>query len=214
MEKLQFIVNHWWKSCSDETRIKSPLRRLKNMGMVSEKLYRKMYQHTSRHLENSWPVIESVSIKKKENRNPGSNLDLSYPNLNWVLLAWKRWVNDTGTYFRKDQNTLWTLHFWNCHSMTQNWCSNAIYHTIYSVTFCDRKNLSLTYLYADDTTIYCIAETMDFLTYPLNNVLAELRNGATEIRWYQTQKNVKQWSCSGNQHLLALSKLFVLAITS
>ena len=46
------------------------------MGMVSEKLYRKMYQHTLRHFENSWPVIESVSIKKKENRTPGSNLDL------------------------------------------------------------------------------------------------------------------------------------------
>ena len=29
-----------------------------------------------RHLENFWPVIESVSIKKKKNRNPGSNLDL------------------------------------------------------------------------------------------------------------------------------------------
>ena len=32
-----------------------------------------------------WTVIKSVSIKKKENRNPGSNqtsnADLSYPNL-------------------------------------------------------------------------------------------------------------------------------------
>ena len=33
-----------------------------------------------------------------------------------------------------------------------------------------------TYLYADDTTIYCIAETMDLLTNTLNNVQAELRN--------------------------------------
>ena len=33
-----------------------------------------------------------------------------------------------------------------------------------------------TCLYADDTTINCIAETMDFLTNTLNNVLAELRN--------------------------------------
>ena len=32
-----------------------------------------------------------------------------------------------------------------------------------------------TYLYADDTTIYCIAETMDLLTNSLNNVLAELQ---------------------------------------
>ena len=32
-----------------------------------------------------------------------------------------------------------------------------------------------TYLYADDTTIYRIAETMDLLTNTLNNVLAELQ---------------------------------------
>ena len=32
-----------------------------------------------------------------------------------------------------------------------------------------------TYLYADDTTIYCIAETMDLLTISLKNVLAELQ---------------------------------------
>ena len=33
-----------------------------------------------------------------------------------------------------------------------------------------------TYLYADNTTIYCIAETMDLLTNSLNNiVLAELQ---------------------------------------
>ena len=32
-----------------------------------------------------------------------------------------------------------------------------------------------TYLYADDTTIYCIAETRDLLTNSLNNVLAELQ---------------------------------------
>ena len=29
-----------------------------------------------RHLENFWPAIGSVSIKKKENRIPGSNMDL------------------------------------------------------------------------------------------------------------------------------------------
>ena len=34
-----------------------------------------------RSFKNFWPVIESVSIKKKDNRNPGANLDLSYPNL-------------------------------------------------------------------------------------------------------------------------------------
>ena len=32
-----------------------------------------------------------------------------------------------------------------------------------------------TYLYADDTTIYCIAETMNLLTNSLNNVLADLQ---------------------------------------
>ena len=32
-----------------------------------------------------------------------------------------------------------------------------------------------TYLYADDTTIYCIVETMDLLTNTLNNVRAELQ---------------------------------------
>ena len=32
-----------------------------------------------------------------------------------------------------------------------------------------------TYLYADDTTIYCIAETIDLLTNTVNNVLAELQ---------------------------------------
>ena len=32
-----------------------------------------------------------------------------------------------------------------------------------------------TYLYADDTTIFCISETMDLLTNTLNNVLAELQ---------------------------------------
>ena len=41
-----------------------------------------------RHLENFWPVIESVSIKKKENRNPGSNPDLSYPNLSPLPLQY------------------------------------------------------------------------------------------------------------------------------
>lgn len=32
-----------------------------------------------------------------------------------------------------------------------------------------------TYLYANDTTIYCAAETIDVLTNTLNNVLAELQ---------------------------------------
>ena len=48
------------------------------------------------------------------------------------------------------------------------------------------------YLYTDDTTIYCIAETMDLPTNSLNNVLAELQEWCAEIGWYHTQKNVKQ----------------------
>ena len=39
-EKFQSIVNHWWKFYSDQTRIKSLLKRLKNIGIASEKLYR------------------------------------------------------------------------------------------------------------------------------------------------------------------------------
>ena len=38
--KFQSIVNHWWKFCSDQAREKSLLKRLKNIGMVSEKVYR------------------------------------------------------------------------------------------------------------------------------------------------------------------------------
>ena len=38
-DKDQFIVNHWWKFCSDRTRIKSILRRLKDIGVVCWKLY-------------------------------------------------------------------------------------------------------------------------------------------------------------------------------
>ena len=40
-----------------------------------------------------------------------------------------------------------------------------------------------TYLYADDTTIYCVAETMDLLTNTLNNVLAELQERCKQ-KWY------------------------------
>ena len=35
----------------------------------------------TRHLNFFWPIIESVSIKKKQNRHTGSNPDLSYPYL-------------------------------------------------------------------------------------------------------------------------------------
>ena len=38
--KPQFVINIWWKFCNDRTRIKSLLRRLKNIGVVSQKQYR------------------------------------------------------------------------------------------------------------------------------------------------------------------------------
>ena len=37
-------------------------------------------------MENFWRVIESVFTKKKEDRDPGSNPNLSYPNLSALLL--------------------------------------------------------------------------------------------------------------------------------
>ena len=58
-----------------------------------------------------------------------------------------------------------------------------------------------TYLYADDTTIYCIAEAIDLLTNTLNNVLAELllllllpvtELGMVRQKFDGTTKNVKQ----------------------
>ena len=39
-DKCQFIFNHWRKFCSDRRRIKTLLRRMKNIGVVFEKLYR------------------------------------------------------------------------------------------------------------------------------------------------------------------------------
>lgn len=33
-----------------------------------------------------------------------------------------------------------------------------------------------TYLYADDTTLYCVAETIDAFTNKLHNALADLKN--------------------------------------
>ena len=44
-------------------------------------LFRKRTLPFLKHLENFWPVIENGSTKKKEDCSPGSNQDLSYPNL-------------------------------------------------------------------------------------------------------------------------------------
>ena len=52
--------------------------------------FRKRSLPFSRHLENSWPVIESVPIKKKENRNPESNPDpCASPNLSPLPLHYQ-----------------------------------------------------------------------------------------------------------------------------
>ena len=63
-----------------------------------------------------------------------------------------------------------------------------------------------TYLYADDTTIYCIAETMDLLTNTLNNVQAKLRNSIPQpekckamiMQWKSTFTGPIQALCLGN----------------
>ena len=71
-----------------------------------------------------------------------------------------------------------------------------------------------TYLYADDTTIYCIAETMDLLTNSVNNVLAELQEWCDRNSTVPHPEKCKQWSCSANQHLLALSNNIIKWTTS
>ena len=50
-DKLQFIVNHWWKFCGDRTRITSLLRRLKNISMVCEKLYWNTFKVRTKQVE-------------------------------------------------------------------------------------------------------------------------------------------------------------------
>ena len=61
-----------------------------------------------------------------------------------------------------------------------------------------------TYLYADDTTIL-YRRNYGFVNKHTKPTMFQLNSNkvATEICEYCTQKNVKQWSCSGNQHLLA-----------
>ena len=68
-----------------------------------------------------------------------------------------------------------------------------------------------TYLYAEDTTIYCIAETMDLLTNSLNNVLAELQEWCDRNSMVPLPDKCKAMIMQRKSTLLALSKLFVLA---
>ena len=49
-DKLKFTVNLWWQFCSDRTRIKSLLRWLKKIVMVSKKL------HVSKHPKRSFRI--------------------------------------------------------------------------------------------------------------------------------------------------------------
>ena len=48
----------------------TPLRELKQRRRRRKFPFHKLSLPFLRHLENCWPAIESVSIKKKENRNP------------------------------------------------------------------------------------------------------------------------------------------------
>ena len=64
------------------------------------------------------------------------------------------------------------------------------------------------------TQQYCIAETMDLLTNTPNNVLAELQECCDRKLLVLHPEKCKAMILSGNQHFLALSKLFVLATTS
>ena len=57
----QFRVNQWWKFCSDRTRIKSLLRWLKNIGMVSQKLYRNTSSECHHILQCSSPAGQNCT---------------------------------------------------------------------------------------------------------------------------------------------------------
>ena len=48
-----------------------------------------------------------------------------------------------------------------------------------------------TFLYADDTTMYCVGESVDQVTTTLNKALEELASGANRTPWYHTPKCVK-----------------------
>ena len=57
------IFNHWWNFYSDRTRIKSLLKRLKNIGMASKKLYRNTLKcHFSRLWKDYFCILFSFIV--------------------------------------------------------------------------------------------------------------------------------------------------------
>ena len=65
ISKLFFIavivINHWWKY-SDQTRIKLLLKRLYNIGMASEKLYRNTLKSIIKRFNKSYTYSETPSF--------------------------------------------------------------------------------------------------------------------------------------------------------
>ena len=68
-DKFQSRVSQWLKFYSDRTKIKSLLRRLKNIGMVSEKLQRNTL-HCPQYFDifKILPVCEAKKIKETTER--------------------------------------------------------------------------------------------------------------------------------------------------
>ena len=68
-DKFQSMFNHWWKLYSDQTRIKSPLKRLKNIGMASEKLYRNNLKAwiSRAEFQDRWALASVYFIPRKGN---------------------------------------------------------------------------------------------------------------------------------------------------
>ena len=67
-DKFQSMFNHWWKLYSDQTRIKSLLKRLKNIGMAFEKLYRNnLKARISRaEFQDRWALASVYFLSRKE----------------------------------------------------------------------------------------------------------------------------------------------------
>ena len=62
INKLQSIINHWRNFCSYRTWIKSLLWRLKNIGMVSEKLYRNSLNGQNADIQFTKEIEENGKI--------------------------------------------------------------------------------------------------------------------------------------------------------
>ena len=71
-----------------------------------------------------------------------------------------------------------------------------------------------TYLYADDTTIYCIAKTMDLLTNSLHDVLAELQEWCDRNSMVPHPEKCKAMIMQCKSTFTGPTKLFTLATTS